>query len=307
MRNFILSFLILVSNLVFGQAIVTTSTISVQGVLFSDNGSPISDFDNISLDFKIYYIDSSSSSQIEILSETENVSTNSFGVFNHVINLNKSKYNEVSFYPSWVSITYGTNEIFNQQLRSVPYSIYSKNGYQTGMILPYVGDVAPQGWLLCDGQEIPNDFFHKELRDLFSSNKTPNLKGVFLRGASDQTDSSKYDYGPVNEYQRDGIKEHRHEVSITTTEDGEHNHAIRRDSHAPGGTISANDGYAMMSSNSYDEGFYPNSTNSVRNEDLMKYDGEHTHQVNGYVDYYGGQIGVDSYPVNYGINYIIKI
>ena len=59
MRNFILSFLILVSNLVFGQAIVTTSTISVQGVLFSDNGSPISDFDNISLDFKIYYIDSS--------------------------------------------------------------------------------------------------------------------------------------------------------------------------------------------------------------------------------------------------------
>lgn len=51
-----------------------------------------------------------------------------------------------------------------------------------GAILPYGGQTAPSGWLLCDGQSIVNNVNYQELRDVVGNN-VPNLRGQFVLGA----------------------------------------------------------------------------------------------------------------------------
>jgi microcystin-dependent protein len=55
----------------------------------------------------------------------------------------------------------------------------------TGMIMMWAGDRTqiPDGWLICDGREIPPDHKYDNLRTLINSNNTPNLCGRTLIGA----------------------------------------------------------------------------------------------------------------------------
>jgi microcystin-dependent protein len=62
--------------------------------------------------------------------------------------------------------------------------IKDQSGYvmPVGTIASYAGSVAPEGWLICDGQTVPPDEKYKNLRDLIG-NITPNLSGKVLVGA----------------------------------------------------------------------------------------------------------------------------
>ena len=303
-KLFLLCFCI--SLVLNAQAIVSSSSIAIQGLLKDDQGEPIADIYGLELDFEIYYLNSSNN-EMSIKSETAEVKTDAYGVFNYILDLNSTQVNSINLYAAYAKVTAGNTIIFNQQLRAVPYAIHAKNGYPTGTILPYVGDEVPAGWLFCNGQNIPNDYFHQNLIDLVG-NTTPNLNAVFLRGTGTRSvtearngnnTTKSYSGEALGEYGYDRNPDHRHSVSLTTNERGEHRHALRRDSYGSG------DGYAMYSTSGNDEGFY-----NENNDGLMARGGNHSHNFNGNTGYQGAwdrDYQWEQRPVNFGVNYIIKI
>ena len=71
-----------------------------------------------------------------------------------------------------------------QQLLSAPYAIqaeYALHGVPTGTIVAYYANTAPEGWLLCNGQTIPNESKYAKLRELVGGS-TPNLQDRFIVG-----------------------------------------------------------------------------------------------------------------------------
>lgn len=66
----------------------------------------------------------------------------------------------------------------------------------TGTIAPYVGNTAPDGWLICDGQILENNDTNAKLWNLLHQNSNfrtgdnvhlPDLKGRFIKGVSSDT------------------------------------------------------------------------------------------------------------------------
>ena len=296
MRKLIFFFFLISSFGLNAQAIVSSSSIAIQGLLKNEQGEPLVNLSGLELDFKIYYLNSSNN-ETTIKSISDEVKTDAFGVFNYVITLNESQVNSVSLYAAYAKVTIGSTEIFDQQLRAVPYAIHAKNGYPTGTILPYIGEEAPAGWLMCNGQTIPNNYFHTDLISLVG-NSTPNLNAMFLRGTGTRSVGGKsYSGEALGGYGYDRNPRHRHNINVTTSEAGEHRHALRRDSYG------SSDGYAMYSTSNSDEGFY-----NENNDNLMGSRGNHYHLFEGDTSYSGTFINTwEQRPVNYGVNYIIKI
>ena len=296
MRKLIFFFFLISSFGLNAQAIVSSSSIAIQGLLKNEQGEPLVNLSGLELDFKIYYLNSSNN-ETTIKSISDEVKTDAFGVFNYVITLNESQVNSVSLYAAYAKVTVGSTEIFDQQLRAVPYAIHAKNGYPTGTILPYMGEEAPAGWLMCNGQTIPNNYFHTDLISLVG-NSTPNLNAMFLRGTGTRSVGGKsYSGEALGGYGYDRNPRHRHNINVTTSEAGEHRHALRRDSYG------SSDGYAMYSTSNSDEGFY-----NENNDNLMGSRGNHYHLFEGDTSYSGTFINTwEQRPVNYGVNYIIKI
>jgi hypothetical protein len=80
-----------------------------------------------------------------------------------------------------------------------------------GVILPYYGTVAPEGWLLCDGYtDLSADPKYAALRNI-CGNKVPDLRGVFLRGVDNGRglDSGR----SLGSYQGDALQQHTHEYT----------------------------------------------------------------------------------------------
>lgn len=63
-----------------------------------------------------------------------------------------------------------------------------------GVIISFGGDVnrLPEGWLLCDGQNISNNERFADLRYVLNKNNVPNLKGRFIVGAGTADDGTIY-------------------------------------------------------------------------------------------------------------------
>jgi hypothetical protein len=81
-------------------------------------------------------------------------------------------------------------------------------GCPVGTIVAYMGNSAPDGWLLCDGRDV--GITHSELSRIVGD-KTPDLRGVFLRGLDP---TGKIDPDGENRKpgspQPDMIKNHQH-------------------------------------------------------------------------------------------------
>jgi hypothetical protein len=86
----------------------------------------------------------------------------------------------------------------------------------TGTIVAYYGGSIPDGWLLCDGKEIPTDSIYNALRLMMKDNRVPDLRGYFLRGADSRSAEDKNGIDPerpraVGTIQLDEFKEHIHD------------------------------------------------------------------------------------------------
>lgn len=316
MKKILFSTMLFFQAIAFSQAIATSSGISVQGVLKDTSGAPLANLLQASLDFTIYYLDDNEDDgEVIITSITDGVNTNEFGVFSYVVNVDSTTFDSIAFYQTYMRISSGGSEIFDQKLYSVPYATHAKNGYPAGTILPYMGSNLPSGWLWCNGESIPNDVFYASLRDLIGSN-TPNLSGVFLRGTG--THGSLVNYyewgydpqgrqtthsGPaLRSYQNDGMSRHAHaRGDLALEEAGRHIHPFRADGHPTGN--SNNDGHSAVGTSGADEGLVDFSENQWWKP--IDYAGNHTHTILGNTGVTGNVNEVR--PVNYGVNYIIKI
>lgn len=272
------------------QTSVTSSGMSIQGIARDETNAALANIDQLDLVFTVYYLGSGNSEQI-IVTKTASVKTDNFGVFSYVLVLDQTLFNLISTQSAYLKVVQGSTVFSNEKLQAVPYAIHAQNGVPTGSIMPFIGTVAPNGWLLCDGSAFTDNASNANLKALLGSTTTPNLKAMFLRGAGD----GNAKVGPaLKAVQQDDIASHLHAVNITTTTDGLHNHT--------------NGGYTqLLVSNSYDTGRDVDTTNGepgIRTSAAMLANGNHSHTVSGNTASTGT---TETRPINYGVNYIIKI
>lgn len=277
-------------NTAISQTNVTYSGMSIQGIARDANNAAIANVDELGLVFTVYYLGAGNSEQL-ILTRTANVRTDNFGVFSFVLDIDQTVYNKIGTNSAYLKVAQGSVVFSNEKLQAVPYSIFAQNGVPTGAIMPFVGTTAPQGWLLCDGSNIPLNDYTSNLRTLLGTTTTPDLRAMFLRGAG----SGNSHIGPeLKTVQQDDIKSHLHAVNINTNNTGNHAHEItyyNDDYNSSGG-----EGKGLASD-------APKTTANKKPADTST-NGNHTHNVSGNTNSYGG---TETRPINYGVNYIIKL
>lgn len=285
---------LLISTTVNAQSNVTSSGISIQGIARDENNGALANIDQLGLSFTIYYL-GSSNNEINILNKTDNVKTDNFGVFSYVMVIDQNQFNMISTKSAYLKVTSGSVVFSNEKLQAVPYAFHAQNGVPTGSIMPFIGTVAPNGWLLCDGSTFVTDDYTANLKALLGSNTTPNLKGMFLRGTGT---AATGEIGPaLKVVQQDDVIAHLHSVNITTTTNGSHNHTnglfdkLLKIDNTWTGTSTDND----------PAGEQPN----IRYAESILAAGNHTHTVAGNTANNGA--ATETRPINYGVNYIIKI
>lgn len=276
------------------QTNVTSSGISIQGIARDENNGALANIDQLDLNFTIYYLGSGNSEQ-PILNNSATVKTDNFGVFSYVLVIDQLQYNLISTQSAYLKVTQGSVVFSNEKLQAVPYAVYAQNGVPTGSIMPFIGTVAPNGWLLCNGSTFADNTYTANLKALLGGTTTPNLSGMFLRGTGT---AATGEIGPnLKTIQQDDVIAHLHGVNITTNTTGNHNHKngnydrlLKFDGD---NTATGFDGD--------DNGAEPN----IRYTGTMLDAGNHNHTVIGNTTNNGST--TETRPINYGVNYIIKI
>lgn len=291
--------------LVFLTTISFSQGISVQGIARDNASSAITDT-NLTFTFSITQDDNT-----VLYSETQGIRTDNFGVFSHVVSSGNpvtNTFNDIDFaiknLKLKVSVVYNgtTIEVYDQPFQYAPYAHFATravradnadNGVPPGSIMPYAGETAPTGWVLCKGQSIASLPEGAALRAIVGNN-VPNLQGTFLRGTGTSPTNSKA--GPaLRAYQGDDNKAHVHSVNLNTNHGGRHRHAFSDKIHVNADSnVTGAGGQRGVLQPTY--GVYNITNNNDGNSD-------HSHSVNGNT----GNNGNESRPVNYGVNYIIKL
>ena len=293
-RNLVVAIVTFVTILT-SQAQISFSNagIAVQGIA-RDNNNVARVSTTLSLKFEIYAKDSGNEN--EILSENKNLTTDAFGVFSHVIEAGYANNPAIANGTAYLRISEGTTVISDEKLNHVPYAISANNGVPTGSIMPYIGTTAPAGWVLCNGQSLTSIEGSEKLRALVGNN-APNLQGMFLRGTG--TNPTYNQAGPaLKATQDDTYKSHVHnQGTLKTSEEGEHNHSngvysrlLKYDGDKTAGPVDGNDA--------------TDSEPNLQNSRNMANAGDHTHNISGNT---GSSGSSETRPINYGVNYIIKL
>lgn len=282
------------ANVSFSQ--ITNTGMAIQGIARDASNNAITNSD-IGLRFTVHYTNLSNSN-VDLSPVTVSVRTDAFGVFSYVLDL--SSIENSLFYDFQMKLKIeqtspSTATISDENLNFVPYAVSALNGVPTGTIMPYVGTIAPRGWHLCDGSSLPVSAV--TLRSLMGGGNAPDLRGMFLRGAGTNTNSTYV--GPaVKTIQTDGIKSH----NLTVTDNG-HTHAIND----PGHThrwLYGSEGDDSGGGDSNDEFTFRGGSittaieSSGTNITIIP-------QTTGISVNYNG-LG-ETRPVNYGVTYIIKL
>lgn len=322
MKPIYTTFLLLVLSLTtFSQGI------AIQGVARDNANAAISDT-NMTFTFSITKDDNT-----VLFSETQSIRTDNFGVFSHIVstgNPSVGTFSTLDFSIQGlrikVSVNYDSNniEVYNQPFQYTPYAHYARNGVPTGSIIPFMGTEAPDGWLLCDGSDIPEGVQYDALKTVLGDTRTPNLKGRFLKGAGSgganyALGTSAFDVVNLKQYQGTSFKRHNHGPGTLETENGgSHGHDRVLTDFSGEGT---NGSYVFdtRSNGAFRE------DNALQNEDFESstYGGlsqksfapligpqgsNHSHKVTqGTTATADGGSSKENRPNSFGVNYIIKL
>lgn len=276
-------FCAVISN--YAQSSASQSGIAVQGIARDANNTAIAN-QTISLTFTLYYVDSSSNAQTVIYKVTKNLTTDAFGVFSDVIDPTAVNNNLFANNAAYLKIEKGSEVISDEKLRHVPYAIAANNGVPTGSIMPFVGTVAPEGWALCNGALLPTTA--AALIKLVGNN-APDLRGMFLRGAGQNANTANAaEIAPntLNNVQTSTNKSHTHTGTTSTNGDHTHTESVTY----------------VYDPNNADGGFNGGGNQIGRRSAQTSSNGQHNHTFTTNAD---GT--TESRPINYGVNYIIKL
>ncbi len=288
-KQFLLSFLMLlcITTVQYSQTSASTAGIAVQGIARDDNNTARANA-SISLTFEIYY--KVASTEVQISTETQNLETDAFGIFSHVIDPTFQNNPNFANYQAYLRITEGPTTISDEKLKHVPYAIAANNGVPSGSIMPFIGTEAPAGWVLCNGQSLTSITGAANLITILGSNNAPNLQGMFLRGTG--TSPVNNEDGPaLKGTQQDEFESHTHGDNFSIADGGQHDHDIEFDDKKFDNDDNDNPGYGYVG---------PGTDETIQTENS----GIHSHTINGGVLATGGS---ETRPVNYGVNYIIKL
>ena len=268
----------------------------------------------LTLQFQVYYRDGAT--EVIIYNDPSDVTTDFFGVFSHVIDLTADAGTVTEFgnQELWLRISEGSTVISEAKFNRVPYAYAASNGVPTGSIMPFIGTTAPVGWLLCNGDAIDIVPHTAALRSLLGGNNTPDLKAMFLRGTgvSDEIHRNTSDLNPIsyegpalNEIQLDANKSHSHDTSTARADfAGSHDpsnnghdrigrlpiNAVDRTTTAGGSTLDAFAGNPAIEMD-------------LLSSAAIRPTPDHEHALIGDT----ATEGTEARPINYGVNYIIKL
>lgn len=283
------------------QAIFAQTTgISVQGIARDANKAALVD-EPMTFTFEIL----EASGGTSYYKEDVDIKTDPYGVFSHIVGTGNvlagsGNFNEIPFSQAHmklvISVDYNGNNIVvsDSPFQYTPYAKSAENGVPTGTIVAFMGTKAnvPPGWTLCDGtplNEVPGS---ANLEALIGAN-APDLRGLFLRGIGSGTNTVAGQAGPaLGAIQQDALKSHNHPDDFSVASGGSHSHSYWDRSIDEGGS----DGPDEYANGDGTHGKDPQRTTSTA--------GNHDHTLNGGVLNAGD---TETRPVNYGVNYIIKL
>lgn len=297
--KFILLMLLMLFTATFNYAQTSAeiADIAVQGIA-RDNNNTARANTTVNLTFELFYLDANNGNTKVVVGapETVNLATDAFGVFSHIISPAVNNNPIFANQQVYLKISEGSQIISEEKLKHVPYAIAANNGVPTGSIMPYVGATAPTGWVLCDGSLLTGINGSENLIALLNSNNAPDLRGFFLRGAgTNQVTGYTTNAGPLlNRPQQDDNLAHNHGAgTLATSSAGEHQHNVPHSLDDTNlGSIRRTAVNRSVAANGVFQTGMPTSIG-----------GAHTHTISGNVS----TEGTESRPINYGVNYIIKL
>lgn len=286
--------LLFTSNIVNAQ--ITTTGMAIQGIARDASNNAITNT-TIGLEFTVHY--TKAGSDVALAPTTASLTTDAFGVFSYVLDM--SAIENTLFYDYQLKLKIKQTSpdalISDEDLRFVPYAVSASNGVPTGSIMPFAGSVAPRGWALCNGAPLPD--YAVTLKAMIGD-KAPDLRAMFLRGTgTNETTGYTTRQGPaLRAIQADVLGSHLHEKgTIATTSAGDHTHTstfYNDDFDGTGG--SADLQWGLENDSNINGNRKPLVTTSSN--------GAHTHTISGSTALTGS---TETRPVNYGVNYIIKL
>jgi hypothetical protein len=282
--------ILFLSSLILLCAVSTYAQgLAIQGIARDANNTAKADA-TLPLKFSVYYVKAGTTYTPK--DQTISLTTDAFGVFSHVLDLSTIDNTTIFENALFLKIeqTSPSLTISDEKLNYVPYAVSASNGVPTGSIMPYMGTTAPKGWVLCNGADLPTAA--TALIALIGTT-APDLRGMFLRGAG----GSLTHVGPaLKEVQEDGLESHLHAVNLDTDTKGVHKHT----------TTFYNDNWDGKGGNGDTELGLSNDSGLGGNVKTLNTSetGDHKHNVSGNTASTGAG---ETRPVNYGVNYIIKL
>lgn len=275
--------LFLVCKVLYAQ---TTTGIAVQGIARDANKAAMV-AQTLTFTFTVSGTPSSGGSPI-VYTETQDITTDAFGVFSHIIGTGtpsgSGTFDEVPFGKAHMSLKaeVGGVTLLDGPLQYAPYAKNADNGVPVGGVIMWSGEISeiPDGWALCDGTQ-----------------NTPDLRGRFIVGYN----SSDPDYNAIEN--TGGEKAHTltvnelpgHNHSGSTADAGSHTHTIKAHAFQSAGTGISNLGIV--------EGvtYIGENTTSVWSESA----GNHSHTVT--IDNTGGGQAHENRPPYLVLAYIMRL
>ncbi len=287
------SLTLLLACLLYIGARAQNTGIAVQGIARDADKSAIVN-ETMTFTFEIQAVSNSQS----YYKEDVTIKTDAYGVFSHIVGTGNmlagsGEFLDIPFYQEPMKLIITVNYkgtpivVSNAPLQSTPYALSAANGVPTGTIVAFAGDESniPAGWVLCDGRDISGLAGSLNLRNLLGSNNVPDLRGMFLRGTG--TSPVNGQPGPaLRATQDDGFESHT--VTGRTDTTGVHHHKLVVDDNSAGNNVN----YKGALANNYGNYLFNKGDG-----------GSHSHSFTG--NSVGGI--AETRPVNYGINYIIKL